>query len=83
MEIFAPVARLGLVRLILALATQHGWEVIIKSVFLNGNLQEEVYITYPEGFITKIEKHKVSKLSKALTVYYKHQGHGTYVWTRA
>jgi hypothetical protein len=46
-EVFVPVARLDLVRLLIALATHEGWEVHhmdVKLVFLNSNLQEEVYI---------------------------------------
>jgi hypothetical protein len=42
-EIFASVARLDLVHLLIALATHEGWEVHhmdIKSAFLNGDLQE-------------------------------------------
>ena len=70
-EVFAPVTRLDTIRLILSLATQHGWEVHdldVKSAFLNGQLQEEVYVAQPEGFIIKVEEHKVYKLSKALYV---------------
>ncbi|KAL4581058.1 hypothetical protein LXL04_017266 [Taraxacum kok-saghyz] len=46
-EVFAPVAWLNTVRLILALAAQHGWVVHhldVKSAFLNGDLKEEVYV---------------------------------------
>lgn len=45
---FAPVARLETVRLLLALAVQGDWEVHhmdVKSAFLNGNLLEEVACT--------------------------------------
>ena len=52
-EVFALVARLEIVRLILALATQGGWEVHhmdVKSAFLNGDLLEEVYVHQPPGF---------------------------------
>ncbi|GKE09556.1 zinc finger, CCHC-type containing protein [Tanacetum coccineum] len=51
-EVFAPVARLDTVRLILALATQNGWVVHhldVKPTFLNGDLEEEVYVTQLEG----------------------------------
>ena len=68
-EVFAPVARCDTVRLILALAAQHGWEVLhwdVKLAFLNGVLQEEVYVAQPEGFVIKAEEHKVYMLSKAL-----------------
>ena len=56
-EVFAPVARLDTVRLILALAAQHGWVVHhldVKSAFLNGDLKEEVYVSQPEGYVDKI-----------------------------
>jgi hypothetical protein len=42
-EVFAPVARLDYVQLLIALATSEGWEVHhldVKSAFLNGGLQE-------------------------------------------
>jgi transposase InsO family protein len=68
-EVFAPVARLDSVRLLLALAVQEGWKVHhmdVKSAFLNGELQEEVYVVQPPGFIVEGEEHKVYRLDKAL-----------------
>jgi hypothetical protein len=68
-EVYAPVARLGSVRLLLAVATQEGWEVHhmdVKSTFLNGDLAEEVYVAQPAGFVVKGAEHKVLKLKKAL-----------------
>jgi hypothetical protein len=53
-EVFAPVARLESVRLLIALAAHRGWEVHhmdVKSAFLNGELQEEVYVSQPAGFV--------------------------------
>jgi hypothetical protein len=38
----------------------------IKSAFLNGDLQEEVYVEQPMGFIIAGKEHKVLKLKKAL-----------------
>ena len=52
-EVFAPVARLETVRVLLALAAHGNWEIHhmdVKSAFLNGNLQEEVYVTQLPGF---------------------------------
>lgn len=52
-EVFAPIARLNTVRVILALAAHQSWEVHhldVKSAFLNGELEEEVYVTQPKGF---------------------------------
>lgn len=68
-EVFAPVARLDTVRLILAIAANRGWEVHhldVKSAFLNGDLKEEVYVTQPEGFEVKNKEHLVFRLHKAL-----------------
>jgi hypothetical protein len=51
-EVFAPVARLDIVRMILALAANRGWQVHhldVKTTFLNGDLEEEVYVSQPEG----------------------------------
>ena len=68
-EVYAPVARIETVRLILALAAHHGWQVHhldVKSAFLHGELKEEVYVKQPEGFIKPGSSGKVYKLSKAL-----------------
>lgn len=68
-EIFAPVARLETVRLILALAAQRGWSVHhldVKTAFLHGELKEDVFVTQPEGFVKKGKEHLVYKLTKAL-----------------
>jgi hypothetical protein len=46
-EVFAPVARLESVRMMVALAAHEGWEVHhmdVKSAFLNGVIEEEVYV---------------------------------------
>lgn len=53
-EVFAPVARLEIIRLIIALATQQRWKLYlmdVKSDFLNGVLEEEVYVNQPQGYI--------------------------------
>lgn len=53
-EVFAPVARLETVRLLIALAAQESWGVHhmdVKSGFLNGELKEEVYVMQPLCFI--------------------------------
>jgi hypothetical protein len=68
-EVFTPVGRLDSLCLLIALAAQEGWEVHhmnVKSTFLNGDLQEEVYIEQPMGFIVTGKEHKVLKLKKAL-----------------
>lgn len=68
-EVFAPVARLETIRLLLAMAAKEGWVVHhldVKSAFLNGDLLEEVYVMQPEGFEKKGEENKVYRLIKAL-----------------
>ncbi|KAL8154924.1 hypothetical protein AgCh_000328 [Apium graveolens] len=68
-EVFAPVTRLKTVRLLLALAAKHAWEVHhldVKSAFLNGLIQEEVYVCQPQGYVKQGFENKVYKLFKAL-----------------
>ncbi|GJV54564.1 ribonuclease H-like domain, reverse transcriptase, RNA-dependent DNA polymerase [Tanacetum coccineum] len=68
-EVFAPVARMETVRLLLAIAANNKWEVHhldVKSAFLHGDLKEEVYVTQPEGFIKREDNGKVYRLIKAL-----------------
>lgn len=68
-ETFAPVARLDSLRYLLALAALEDWEihqVDVKSAYLNGELDEEIYMEQPEGFAAKGEEGKVCRLLKAL-----------------
>jgi hypothetical protein len=68
-EVFAPVARLETVRLVVAIANHFQWDFVqldVKSAFLNGKLEEEVYVEQPQGFITRGKEDQVLKLNKAL-----------------
>ena len=74
-ETFSPVARFETVRLILCFAAQYKLPVFqfdVKSTFLNGNLNEEVYVSQPEGFITD-DPQKVYKLKRLFMVLNKLQ----------
>lgn len=58
-----------MVRLLLALAVKNSWEVHhldVKSAVLNGEIQEEVYVTHPKGFVKKGKEHLFYRLVKAL-----------------
>ncbi|KAL5575123.1 hypothetical protein UlMin_016822 [Ulmus minor] len=62
-EVFAPVARLETIRLIISLAAQNKWKIQqmdVKSAFLNGVLEEEVYIQQPSGYEVKGHEDKVN-----------------------
>ena len=68
-EVFSPVEMMESVRLIIALTAQEPWKLHhmdVKSAFLNGELEEEVYVKQPPGLIKEGEEHKVLKLHKAL-----------------
>jgi len=59
---FAPVARLDTIRMLLAFSAQKSWrgyQLDIKSTFLNGFLEEEIYVQHPKGFVVKGEEAKV------------------------
>lgn len=68
-DTFAPVARHDTIRLLLAVVAQKGWRVFhmdVKSAFLNGFLQEEIYVEQPDGFVIKGQEKKFYLLKKAL-----------------
>ena len=68
-ETFAPVARLDSLRLLLSLAATYDWEIHqidIKSAYLNGLLDEEIYMEQPKGFETPGKEDKVCRLRKAI-----------------
>ena len=66
---FAPIARLDAIRMFLAFAYFKKIKVHqlnVKSTFLNGDLEEEVYIKKPEGFLLGDDENQVCRLKKAL-----------------
>lgn len=68
-EVYAPVARLEIIRLVIAIASSKGWPMFqldVKSTFLNGMLAEEVYVKHPPGFEIKGKEQLVYRLHKAL-----------------
>nr|KYP44586.1 Retrovirus-related Pol polyprotein from transposon TNT 1-94 [Cajanus cajan] len=68
-EIFAPVARLETVRTVIAIAATKRWSIYqldIKSAFLHGEINEDVYLEQPPGYVCQGREHQVYKLKKAL-----------------
>ncbi|GJZ60699.1 putative ribonuclease H-like domain-containing protein, partial [Tanacetum coccineum] len=68
-EVFAPVARIEAIRLFLAFASYMGFMVYqmdVKSAFLYGEIDEEVYVTQPKGFEDPHFPKHVYKVVKAL-----------------
>ncbi|GJT60949.1 retrovirus-related pol polyprotein from transposon TNT 1-94 [Tanacetum coccineum] len=68
-ESFAPFARLEAIRIFLTFAAHINiivYQMDVKTAFLNGNLQEEVYVSQPDGFVDPDNPNHVYKLKKAL-----------------
>ena len=68
-ETYAPVARLEVIRILLAYACAHNiklYKMDVKSAFLNGYINEEVYVEQPPGFEDDKKFDHVYKLKKAL-----------------
>jgi len=68
-ETFALVARLEAVRLLLAFASMKGFmlfQMDVKSAFLNGIVNEEIFVSQPPGFEDHLHPNHVFKLKKPL-----------------
>nr|GEV25200.1 retrovirus-related Pol polyprotein from transposon TNT 1-94 [Tanacetum cinerariifolium] len=68
-ETYAPVARLESIRILLAYAYTLDFRLFqmdVKSAFLNGFINEEVYVAQPPGFIDIAEPNHVYRLKEAL-----------------
>ncbi|GJR50565.1 putative ribonuclease H-like domain-containing protein [Tanacetum coccineum] len=68
-EVFAPVARIEAIRLFFAYASFMNFTVYqmdVKSAFLYGTIEEEVYVSQPPGFVDPEFPNKVYKVEKAL-----------------
>ena len=68
-ETFSPVAKMATVRAVIAMAAAKRWDLHqmdVKNSFLDGELQEEVYMEQPEGYVHPKFPDYVCKLKKAL-----------------
>ena len=66
-DTFSPVVRFSSIRLLLAFAVQNDLlihQMDVETAFLNGKLDEEIYIQQPEGYVKPGEEHLVCKLEK-------------------
>jgi hypothetical protein len=64
-ETFSPVAMLKSVQILLAITTYFDyeiWQMDVKTVILNGNLTDDVYMAQPEGFVDPNHAGKICKL---------------------
>ena len=68
-ETFLPIAMLKSIRILLSIAAHYDyeiWKMDVKTTFLNGNLEEEIYMMQSEGFIAKNQEHMVCKLKRSI-----------------
>jgi hypothetical protein len=68
-DAYSPVARLTTIHVLLSLAASHGLlvhQMDVKITFLNGELEEKIYMTQYDGFVVKGQDDNVCKLVKSL-----------------
>jgi transposase InsO family protein len=68
-ETFAPVARYSSIRSVVSIAAEMGWKIHqmdVKTAFLNGVLDQEVYVEQPLGFVVHERETHVCRLKRAL-----------------
>ena len=66
-ETFSPMAMIKSIRILLSIAAYYDyeiWKMDVKTAFLNGYLEENIYMMQPDGFITEGQEHMVCKLHK-------------------
>ena len=68
-ETFSPVVMLKSIRILLSIAAHYDyeiWQMDVKTAFLNGNLEEEIYMMQPKGFKAKNQEHMICKLKRSI-----------------
>ena len=68
-DTYSPVMRITSIRMLIAIAALHNLEIHqmdVKTAFLNGDINEEIYMDQPEGFISLGQEKKVCRLVKSL-----------------
>ncbi|GJZ02463.1 retrotransposon protein, putative, ty1-copia subclass [Tanacetum coccineum] len=77
-ETFSPVADIRAIRILVAIAAFYDYEISkidVKTAFLNGYLDEDIYMVQPEGFIDPKHPKKVCKIQRYIYGH-KHQEDG-------
>ena len=68
-DVYSPMTRINSIRMVLAIVVMRNLEVHqmdVKTTFLNGDLDEEIYMEQLEGFLALGQEKKVCKLVKSL-----------------
>ena len=68
-DTYSLVTRISFIRMLIAIAAIHNLEIHrmdVKTAFLNGDLDEEIYMEQPEGFMVPGQEKKVCRLVKSL-----------------
>ena len=68
---YSPVTRLTIIRILIAMASIHKLivhQMNVKTAFLNGDLDEEIYLDQPEGFVVQGQEIKCVNLENHYTV---------------
>ncbi|KAL0445596.1 UNVERIFIED_CONTAM: Retrovirus-related Pol polyprotein from transposon RE2 [Sesamum latifolium] len=68
-ETYSPVAMAKSIRIVLAIAAWYEyeiWQIDVKTAFLNGYVEEEIFMDQPEGFTAVGEKQKVCRLQRSI-----------------
>ena len=68
-ETFSPVAMLKSIKILLSTTAHYDyeiWQMDVKTIFINGNLEAKIYMLQPGGFIAKYQEHIVCKLKRSI-----------------
>ena len=68
-DTYSPVSRITSIRMLIAIASLYNMDIHqmdVKITFLNGQLDEEIYMEQPEGFVVEGQENKVCRLVKSL-----------------
>ena len=68
-DTYSPVSRITSIRMLIAIASLNNMDIHqmdVRTTFLNGHLDEEIYMEQPEGYVVQGEENNVYKLVKSL-----------------